>query len=217
MTFELNAAFSLSVGIGAVIGWVRVKKTDPAFLPFLILIWLGFTNEVLSIILMKAGYSNAVYYNIFSLLEAIIINWQFRRWGLYRNNNRLYLIIQSLFLVGWITEILTKGSINSFNSYFIICYSTIIVILAINIVNKEMFKEPSSLLLNPVFLVCLGLILYLTYTILVEIFWVYGLNRTKVFRVRIYEIFAYINLLTNLIFAFAILWIPMKRQYILQS
>jgi hypothetical protein len=217
MTFELNAAFSLSVGIGAVIGWVRVKKTDPAFLPFLILIWLGFTNEILSIILMKAGYSNAVYYNIFSLLEALIVNWQFRRWGLYGNNKRMYYIVQFLFVAGWVTEILTKGSIHTFNSYFIICYSTIIVILAINIVNKEMFKEPSSLLMNPVFLVCLGLIMYLTYTILVEIFWVYGLNSTKVFRVRIYEIFAYINLLTNLIFAFAILWIPMKRQYILQS
>ena len=217
MTFELNAALSLSVSIGAILGWVRVKKTDPAFLPFLILIWLGFTNEVLSIILMKAGYSNAVFYNIFSLLEALIVNWQFRRWGLYKDNKLPFYLMQFLFFTGWITEIMGRGSIHTFNSYFIIGYSTIIVLLAINVVTKEMFNEPSNLLLNPVFLVCIGLIIYLTYTILVEAFWVYGLNGTKAFRVRIYEIFAYINLLTNLIFAFAILWIPMKRQFILRS
>ena len=57
MTFELNAALSLSIGIAAIISWVRVKKTDPAYLPFFILLWLGFTTEIVSILLIKKGYS----------------------------------------------------------------------------------------------------------------------------------------------------------------
>lgn len=217
MSFELNAAFSLTIGIAAIAGWVRVKRTDPAFLPFLWLIWLGFINEIVSIIIMKAGYSNAGYYNFFALTEAVLITWQFKRWGLFKKNAAFFYIIQFIFVAGWIMEMLYRNNAGEFNSYFIIGFSTIIVMLSIHLLNQIMFKEPSLLFMNPVFLICMGMIVYFTYGILTEIFWFYGLNSSKVFRVRIYEIFAYINLFTNLVFAFAILWIPMKRQYILQS
>lgn len=217
MSFELNAAFSLSAGLAAIIGWVRFRKTDPTYLPFLFLIWLGFLNEILSIIIMKSGYSNAIYYNSFALTEAILITWQFKKWGLFRNQSLLFYFIQFIFISSWITETIIRGEMNEFNSYFIIGFSGLIVMMAINVLNNIIFKEPSLLLLNPIFLICTGLVIYFTYSNLTEVFWLYGLNSSSTFRIRIYEIFAYINLFTNLVFAFAILWIPMKRQYILQS
>ena len=166
---------------------------------------------------MKTGYSNAVYYNSFALAEAIILNWQFKRWGLFQKKSELYIPLQLLFIAGWITEVIMRNDIQQFNSYFIIGYSTVIVIMSINVLNNIMFKDPSFLFLNPIFLICIGVVIYFTYSILTEIFWLYGLNSSTKFRIRIYEIFAYVNLFTNLVFAFAILWIPMKRQYIMQS
>jgi len=217
MTFELSAAFSLSVGIAAIISWVRLKKTDSAYLPFFIWLWIGFLSEVISILLMIRGYSNTALYNFFSLFEAIIITWQFKRWRLFGNNNLIYYCCQLLYILSFCAEIIARGNAYEFVSFFIVEYSTIIVFIAIGVINSVIFKDPMPLFLNPLFLICMGWIIYFTYMALIEIFWVYGLNKSSTFRIRVYDIFAFINLFTNLLFAFATLWIPMKRRYILQS
>jgi hypothetical protein len=217
MNFELNAAFSLSIGIGAVTGWIRIRKTDPAFLPFLFLLLAGFINEIISIVVMKAGYSNVVFYNIFSLLEGLLITLQFRRWGLFESWRKQYYIIMLLFMAVWTAEVVFKSHLRLFNSVFIIFYSALIVLMSINMLNRVIFKEPPHLFFNPVFLICMGFIIYFTYAILVEAFWVYGLNQSKEFRIGVYSMLAYVNLFTNLLFASATIWIPLKRQYILRS
>lgn len=217
MNFELNAAFSLTVGIGALIGWIRIRKTDPAFNPFLWLLLLGFLHELSSLIIVERGYSNALTYNLFTIAEAMLICYQFYKWGLFEQRQKLYCLIQILFAAGWLTELLLRQGLETYFSYFIIGYSTLIVFMAINVLNNVLFKEPGLMLFEPEFLICMGLIVYFTYTILVEVFWFYGLNKSSIFRIRIYELFGYINLFTNLVFAFATLWIPMKRRYIMQS
>lgn len=216
MYFELNAVFSLSIVIGAVIGWMRFRKIDPAFLPFLLLLWLGFINEIISLSIMEAGFSNAINYNVFTLVEALLITWQFKKWKLLEGQERVYYFLQFAFITGWIIESVIRARLNVFNSYFIIGHSAVIVLLGVNMINRVMFSEPSLIIRNPIFLICMGFIIYFTYAILVETFWVYGLNKTPTFRIHIYEILAYINLFTNLVFAFATLCIPLKRQYILQ-
>ena len=217
MNFELNAAFSLTVGIGALIGWIRIRKTDPAFFPFLLWLLFGFLHEVISLIIVENGYSNAFSYNLFTLVEAMLICYQFYRWGLFEQQQKLYYVIQIFFAAGWLIELVLRQGLETYFSYFIICYSTLIVFMAINVLNNVLFKEPGLMLVQPEFLICMGLIVYFTYTILVEVFWFYGLNKSSAFRIRIYELFGYINLFTNLVFAFATLWIPMKRRYIMQS
>ena len=216
MSFELNAAFSLSIGIGAIAGCIRFRKIDTAFLPFLLWLWVGFINEVSSIALMKAGYPNIINYNVFSLFEAIVLTRQFKNWGLFRKQSYSYTVIQIFFAASWCFETVLRNNMSEVNSYFIICYSACLVLMSINMLNKIMFEEPSTLIRNPIFLICMGLIIYFTYAILVEAFLLYGLNESTQFRISIYEILAYINLFTNLVFAIATLWIPLKRQYILQ-
>lgn len=213
MSFYLNAAFSLSIGIAAILGWVRIKKTDPAFFPFLLLMAAGLINETISLVLVNMGYSNAVAFNVYTLVAALLLGWQFMRWGLFKRKEWYY-ILQSGFLIGWTIESLAGD--NLFNSYFITCYSSIVVLLCIEQINREIFRVKRKLYLHPVFLMCMGLLVFHTYSVMVETFWIYGLNKSHVFRLRIYEIMAYINLFTNLLFAFAIVWIPLRLQYILR-
>ncbi len=215
MSFELNALFSLSIGIGAIIGWVRFKKTDPAFLPFLLLLTIGFINEIVSIILMKQGYDNIVNFNTFLLIESILLVWQFRRWGILRKAG-IYPLLLILFCGCWIVESFFIPGI-SFNSYFFMVQSFILVMISIHMINIISLQESTPLYKQPVFLICLGLIIFFTYAVLVEAFWIFGLSKSRLFRLRVFEIMSYINLVTNLIFAFAFLWIPMKPQYILRS
>lgn len=217
MSFSLNALFSLSIGIGAIISWARYKKTDPAFIPFMWLLTTGLLNEIISITVMEAGYSNALNYNLYTLAESLLITWQFRRWGLFGKQRWLYYLLQTLYIAGWNFEWLMNPANRVFNSYFVIGHSIIIVLMSISQVNRLLFSVNRNLGREPVFLICMGMVVYFTYAVMVEAFWVYGLNQSKTFRLGIYEILSYINLFTNLLFAFATLCMPLKRQYIMQS
>ncbi|HYM94353.1 MAG TPA: hypothetical protein VET23_09465 [Chitinophagaceae bacterium] len=216
MYFELNALFSLSISIGAIIGLVKARKADPAYFPFLWLLWAGLLNEIVSILILKSGFSNAINYNIYSLAEAILITWQFKMWRLFERHQTFYKIVQALFVTGWTIENIMLRGMGSFNSYFTIGHSMIIVLMSIHLITRVIFSEPTLLWRNPVFLICIGMIVYFTYAILVEVFWLYGLNGSREFRINVYEILACINLFTNLLFALAAIWIPMKRQYLLR-
>ncbi|MFC0776018.1 hypothetical protein [Terrimonas alba] len=215
MSFLTNAVFSMSVGIAAIIGWIRIKKTDLAYLPFVLLMGAGFVNELTSFALVSKGYSNSSSFNLYSLTAALLLGWQFYRWGLFRSK-QIYFLLQTLFISGWLAELYFTRKEHLFVSYFIIGYSFIIVFLSIEQINREIFPLKRKLYLHPGFLICMGLLIFYTYSVMVEAFWIYGLNKSSFFRIRIYEILAYINLFTNLLFAFALLWIPLKTQYILR-
>lgn len=216
MSFWLNALFSLSVGIGVIIGWVRFRRTDPAFLPFLLLLSLGLVNELLSMYLMYSGKSNAINYNLFALGEALLVLWQFSRWGLFEGHRAVYIFLLLVTLAGCAAEWLFYSNGRIYNSHFIIGYSLVIVLMSILMINRLLFSVTGSLLREPVFLICAGFCIYFSYTVLVEAFWLYGLNHSKQFRLGIYAILSYINLFTNLLYAYALLWTPLKQRYIMQ-
>ncbi|MEI9912224.1 MAG: hypothetical protein WDO71_22780 [Bacteroidota bacterium] len=122
-----------------------------------------------------------------------------------------------MYIAGWSLEWIMNPAHRVYNSYFIIVHSIIIVLMSINLINRLLFSVSRSLGRNPVFLICMGMAVYFTYAVLVEAFWVYGLNQSPSFRLGIYEILSYINLFTNLFFGFASLWMPLKPQYIMRS
>jgi hypothetical protein len=216
MSFSLNALFGFTVGIGVIIGWVRFKKTDPAFFPFLLLLTLGLANEVISLVVMYAGYNNALNYNLFSLAEAMLVTWQFNKWNLFVKYKQLFPLLLLLYVGFFITEWFFFGVNRLFNSYFIIGYSLLIVLMSMSMINRLLFSITGNLLREPVYLICMGFCIYFTYTVLVEAFWLYGLNRSSSFRLGVYGILSYINLFTNLLYAFALLWIPLKPHYIMR-
>ena len=89
--------------------------------------------------------------------------------------------------------------------------------MAINVTNSLIITEQRSLIKNPIFLLCISFIFFFTYTILVEIFWKYGLTKRSTFGFNVYIILEYVNLITNLVYALAILWMPRKQKFILRS
>lgn len=216
MNFTTHVLFSLTAGAGALIGWIRVKKTDPAFLPFILLLTSGFITELVSFFVLLKGYSNALFYNLFALAEALLVTWLYKRLGLYHRKYS-YLILQVFYVVLWLCEFLYRFDGSVFMSYFIIFYAAILVLQSIDLLPDVLFQTSDKIYTNPVFLISMGMIVYFTYTVIVELFWFYGLNQSSVFRTRIYELFTYINLFTNILFILATLWIPLKREYILRS
>jgi len=218
MDFTLVLTTSFSVLIPSIVGWVRFKRIHPTFYPFVFLIWLGLLNEILSTVLIHALHkSNAINSNIYVLLEGLFLLWQFEKWGNFTEKRKFFFMYFFLFIAVWLVENFYISRITYFSSYFRIIYSGVICLMSVNYLNSIIVKEHRNILLNSSFLICGSFIIYYAYKVMVEAFWIYGLNNSSQFRISVYNILDYINLLTNCIFAIAIAWIPGKQKFSLPS
>jgi hypothetical protein len=217
MKFYLPFILSALIVIPAIIGWVRFHRISSAFLPFLILTWVGALNELLnfSLVVFLRQY-NIVNTNLYQITEALLILWQFKRWRLF-SNDKIYKSLFVSFIAAFLIENLIASKIYlGFNSYFHIFYSFIIVLLSIHMMNHILMKEKGLLLKNPIFIICSVFIIIFTYTVLVETFWAYGLRMSGAFRVKLQNIFVFINLLCNIIYTLAIVWMPKRQAFTLR-
>lgn len=87
--------------------------------------------------------------------------------------------------------------------------------MSISLINRIILVEHKKLGKNVLFLICLAFICFFTYALVVEIFTLYGKGVSKEFQVALYRIMSYINVATNIAYAFAISWIPTKQRSIL--
>jgi hypothetical protein len=217
MTDTLARVFALSIIIAGVGALATYKKADSVYQPFFLLLWIGSLNEILSVGLVYSGFKTAVNNNIYVLIESLCILWFFRNLRTVFLSNAVFIILVSSFVIFWLVENFIISRISYISSYFRIFYSFIIVILSITAVNHLIVTAKKSLLKIPVFIISMGFIIFFTYKILVEAFWLYGLNNSKDFRNSVYTILVYLNLFVNLLFALSLLWIPRKRESILFS
>ena len=215
MNHLLVELLSYSIAIAAIIGLININRIDKNFYLFITLLWIGLANEITSSILIAYSKPNAFNSNIYVLTEALLVTWFFQRLGLFTRNRKIFYLILLIFSLSWGWENFISGSIFRFGSYFRIFYSFVIVLMSINLLNRLIYEEKKKLVNNPVFLILIGFIIFFTYKALVEIFWVYGLNSSKEFRVAVYRIMTYINFSVNLIYAIALVWTPRKREYTL--
>lgn len=216
MGHTVVAIMSFSIVFAAIIGLVRFKKIDQSYYPFIYIIWLGLANEILSFFLIRTRFSNAVNSNIYVLLEAVLLLWFFQAQSLFKKARYLLLILVIFYILTWAGENFWFSSIRLFSSYFIVFYSFVTVILSIHLINTLLSKTARSILKNAAFQLSIGLILFFTCKILIEIFWIYGLNSSRSFRLQVYRIMTFVNLFVNLLFAAAILWIPRRQEFTLR-
>jgi hypothetical protein len=216
MSYEVALALSFSLIVPAILALMKYSSMNVEYHPFFYFIWAGLLNECISMFANYYFRSNAINSNIYVLIEAILILWLFRRWKLFKNYNIFYVLI-FIYLAAWVAENLFISRITFFNSYFRILYSFGTVLMAIQLVNQLIVRQQKSMTTNATFIISIGFIIYYTYKILVEVFWVYGLNKNSEFRENVYNILHFINLFCNLIYALAIVWIPRKKEFIRQS
>ncbi len=205
-----------SILLPLVVSILRYKKIGSIYLPFILLIWIGCLNELVGEIVVSKGYSNAVSSNIYSLIEAIIILWLFRQMDAPRFIKKIFHYVALGFCIVWTLENVFIGKFGVyFNSYFNMVSGFVIVLISINAINEILVKE-KDLLKNPLFLLCTGFIIYFTYRTLIEAFWIYGQDIGEQFMSKVFSIHSWINLVCNIIFALAILWMQKRQAFTLR-
>jgi hypothetical protein len=201
---------SMFILVPLTIGLLRIRKMHSSYYPFLALIILGTLAELASYVSKKLYQTNAVVSNIYSLLECMLILYQFYRWRLYNKPHTWYLILPALLLLTWITENLVFMYITQFGPVFRVSYAFVIVMLSINEINYLITHENRQLFKNARFLICLGFIIFFLYQILFEGAFLMADSNPQISK-RISALSSYINMLVNLIYAVAMLLIPEKR------
>jgi hypothetical protein len=197
---------------------VRLGRIDRRYQPFFIQLWAGFITELISyyVFIKIAHRSNALPTNIYVLIEWILIAWQFHVWGLLRTRKKTWYFLVLFLSAIWVTENLVLGHIREFPPYFRFFDSFIIVLLSVNKINFMITHENRNLFRNPQFLICIGFIIYFIYRIIYE--WAYQVSLSDKTEITsaIISGFAYINAVTNVIFAIALLSIPRSEKFTLR-
>jgi hypothetical protein len=217
MNWTVPMLLGLVILIPVGIGMGRYLSISNRFYPFIYYIWLGGLVEVLNDVLITNGVNNTtISTNIYVLLSSLMMIWFFYRMDSVIKFEKYFYFILVAFICLWVFETFIFRTINEIGSYYRILFSLVIVLISISSLNYLLTSYSGNLVGNPIFLVCVGTILYYTIKILVETFWLYGSNSSHEFRIQLYRIMPYVDIVTNLIFSFAILWIPKKQLYIQQ-
>lgn len=200
---------SMWILLPLIIGLVRIRKMHNSYYPFLALIIVGTLSELASFISKRLYHTNAVVSNIYSLLECMLILYQFYRWRFHTRPHKWYLILPALLLLIWITENLVFMDIIKFGPVFRVSYAFVIVMLSINEINYLITHENRQLFKNARFLISIGFIIFFLYQILFEGALYVADSYPEISR-QISALQSYVNVLANLIYAVAMLLIPEK-------
>jgi hypothetical protein len=199
-------------------GLVRLRRIKrSSYQPFFTLILAGVVSELASTIILYVFHGhNAVSNNLYFLVEWLLIAWQFKVWGLLANRKPLFYILLVVPCLVWITENLVFGQIVYFSPYFQVLYCFLVVMFSVTRINFMITHDYRNFSSNPSFLISIAFIIYFLYRIVFE--WAYrtsltGETETSTF---IIMLFGYVNALTNIIFAIALVRIPPPQKFTLK-
>ena len=202
--------------IPCIAGLVRYRRLGKTYQPLFLMSLVGLLAEAIGDYQARHKISNAGVANTYALLEWIFIFWQFRVWGFFRGHKAItYGILAAPFIV-WVAENLIFGEMTNFSPYFRIFACFLIVLFSVNKINFMITHDNRRLLGHPDFLICIGFIIYFTYDIIYE--WAFQSSRSSATEIiiSIIFLFGYINALTNIIFAIALLKIPAPEKFTLR-
>jgi len=204
--------FSLSILFAAVLGLIRYTNSNKSYLPFLWYIFSSLLNELLVglYLVYTSKPTQIADLNLFNLLECVLFLAQFYYWQLFIKHQKTFYIIAGGLVAMWIVENFIYSTIKSFNYVFLISYSFVLALFSIYTINTIVVKLNRSLFKNSMFIICVGMVIYFIYTIIVFTFLLIGKDK-HILR-EIFGIKVFVNAFVNLLYAVAVYFIPRKTQ-----
>lgn len=203
--------------VPALIGFVRYKKIDKTFRPFIFLLFAGALSECAGyFFFMRLHVTNAPQSKIYSLIECIIILVLFHAWGFLKQRKFWFYLLLSICIIFWFIESIIFLGIKDFTPFFRIFYSFIIVLISINQINYVIIRNTTrNLFKNAKFLICIGFVIFFIYQILYEAAYYVSVNTKNDYMVTsdVISLFSYINTFVNLIYFVAVFFIPQREDF----
>lgn len=207
------SAFSISIPVMAAIA--RFPRLHRRYIPLAVLFATGLLNECISYFMINRYRNNLVNSNIYTLIEFCLFLWFFYR---IKNQQFIWILVAgSLGLAAWVTDNLWLHTLKDNNTIFRILSSCIILWLSMDKINQITFDVFRHSYKRTDLTLCLCFLVYYSYRTFIHIFNLFSVNLPAAFYANLWLILSLINLVTNLIYTIAILWIPKRQEFILRS
>jgi hypothetical protein len=206
---------SLSIGIAVIIGIVRFRRIDPSYYPFIFNCSAALLIELLHRVLMETGHPKLFIFllNTFSYVDFFLFTWLFHNWGLFNRKKTTFIVIAGIFFIIWVATNAIDTGFVKLNLYFFIVYSFALIFFSVSTFNRMVVHERSSIFKNPKFWICLGIIIFYSFFVVWSSTGFSFHKTSNEFRRGLQAINVYSNLLVNLLYAVAVLWIPRKKNF----
>jgi hypothetical protein len=175
--------------------------------------WIGLANEIMSQLVVLVFNRMNANANVYVLVEFAFILFQFYKWNTRPISRYLFLFCIGLGI--WIVDNMVVNSISTINSIFRVSYSFIIVLLSLDQIGRLLLFERGSMFKNAIFLVCTGFLIFYGFKTCIEVFNILQLKFEADFYRNLWTLMGVFNIIANLIYALAILWMPKRREFIL--
>ena len=209
----LMFVLSMSIIIPAIIGIVRWRVIDAAYYPFIYNIVVVLLVEIINGT-HKFSVATTELLNIFSIIDFCLFAWLFHNWGLFNYNKNRFTIIITSFCVVWIYITFFLIGFTKINNPFLLIYSFALIIFSVTTFNKIVVQERVNIFTNAKFWICIGIIIFYSFFIVTRATDLSAgllLTISKPFLRSLQTINNYSNVLVNLLYAVAVIWIPRKK------
>jgi hypothetical protein len=205
---------SFVIIIPAVIAMIRFSVIDEVFKPLAYNIWIGLSAEILAHIFRITIKNNLYVFNVYMYFDLITFLWLFYRWGAFEKISRLKIICFIVFFsLVWIWDNLYQHQLGGKNFIFRICYSMVLLLVAIDQLNNVVIKSNHSLNYNPYIYITVAIIFYYAYSIFISLFNSPLFHPTAKLWKWNMLIYVIINVITNLLFAISFIWMRKKVKF----
>jgi hypothetical protein len=184
----------------AIYRWNRVDGRHRPFLAYLVVSMVfAFQQHFID---WYVNFSSS----LFVLFEGVLLLWSMYAWRYLDRHRQLFLPLLVLFGIVWLVEIILRWEDGGpVLYYYRVTYSFVLVLVAINGMNSDIVNFKGNLLRHSSFLVASAIVLYFTNNVLLESFYIAGVQGPS------FGIKQVLKPVSLIIFILAVLWIPPKK------
>ncbi len=210
---------SMSIIFPVAIGIVRWRSIDPSYYPFIWNLLVVLLVEIIIGVIIRTVTSNAYIaitktLNLFSLIDFCLFAWLFHNWGLFNFHKTRFLIIIFVASSVWVYVTFFFSGFPNINNPFLLLYSATLIFFSVTTFNKIVVQQRINIFTNARFWICIGIIIFYSFFILTRATDLSSgviKHVSKSFKDNLQLINTYSNLLVNLLYAVAVIWIPRKK------
>lgn len=217
MNDTIQFILSLSIVFAAILGVVRYRVIDPSYYPFLYYTWIVVGIELTMRILMVNGMRDtfSTVLNSYAYVEFALFTWLFHNWRLFNGSRKVFYGLLIVFFIAWFLITFILRHYDQPNFYFRILFSFALIFYSVSMFNRLVVHVRGNIFKDSKFLICVGIIIFYSFFIVVcASSSVFRGGTSKIFFRNLQAINVYSNLLVNILYAVAIIWMPRKKIFI---
>jgi hypothetical protein len=212
--FQISIISACSILLPLIASMLRFKLLYQRYFPLVLLLWIGFFNELISYTSIRMYGSNLANANLYTLIEFILLLWFFHR--LNAGNSIKLIVAVFLGISAWVIENLILYHFWNDNLVFRLISFLSVVFLSIDKINQLLFNSTQTPYKKIDLLFALSIFISFAYQSYIMIFALFSIHLPPEFYVKLWWILSILNILTNFVYMIAILWIPKQLKYTLR-